>query len=76
MSEDDTDGCGCAVAVLAILAFAGWVAWSEFHLPPEEVAKRQQAAQRVQEDRDLAEWNRAQQLREMRADKGKAEEGR
>jgi hypothetical protein len=60
--------------MLALLAATGMAAWGQLHPTPDQIVRRQQTEQRQQEDKDIAEWNRAQQLRDMRADKARAEQ--
>lgn len=72
--EEEAEGCGCAFVILIVIGFAIWCAWEYNHPTPEQAAARQQVEQRAAEDRELAEWQRQQTLRDMRADKAKAEE--
>lgn len=73
MSEDDSEGCGFAIAATIIVIVICHLVWSYNHPTPAEKLARQQTEQRERDDRDLAEWNRAKQLREMRAEKTQPE---
>lgn len=74
MNESDAEGVGCGVVGLIAAGIIAYFAWSYAHPSPEEAASRRATEQRHREDVELAEWRRTQDLREMRAEKSRAEE--